>query len=216
MTKAKLLVVFSTIVGLLAFTATPASAWFSSNSNSTAGTITSESEIVLAGGGATLECTAATGEWKIQTKGPILEHEKEGKQEKTLQGPHQYIKLHLTGCKAKSSEIKEVTPKVGECELQLVQEKGALTAKGGVATECKIEITVLFLTCKITVPVANEQTGLNFGLKENELTNLENNLLIKADDEGITTEAKGTCPGVSNTKEASVKGTIKEQGVKAE
>jgi hypothetical protein len=216
MMKAKLVATFAAMIAVLGVSATSSSAWFSSNSNSTAGTITSESEIVLAGGGATLECAGATGEWKIQTKGPILEHEVGEKQVKTLQGPHQYIRLHLNECKAKTAEMKGLTPKVSECELQLVQEKGAFTATGGVATECKIEITVLFLTCKITVPVANEQTGLNFGLKENELTNLENNLLIKANDSGITTEAKGTCPGVSNTKEATVKGTIKEQGVKAE
>jgi hypothetical protein len=215
MIKAKLVAVFSAIIAVLAISATPAFAEFQSNSAETHGTGKS-GEIVLEGGGATLNCTSADGEWKIQTKGPILEHNKLGKQEPTTKGPH----LNLTiskwnGCKAKSKEIKEVTPTVGACTLQLEQPAGSFTAKGGVVSACKVEIKVLFFTCVITVPPANEQTGLNFGLVKNTLENSGSNLITVANDSGITTEAKGTCLGVVGTNTATEKGTITGIGLKA-
>jgi hypothetical protein len=215
MIKAKLLVVFSAIVGVLVLSATPAFAEFQSNSNSTAGTVKS-GPLVIEGGGATLTCTSVEGEWKIQTAGKFTEHEKEGKQVKSLKGPQQYIPLKkFVGCKAKTSSFKELTPKVSECTLHLEQAAGAFTAKGAIVNECKIETTVLFLTCTISTPPGKEETGINFGLEKNVLENSGSNLIVNAMDTGITSEPKGTCPGVSATKEAKQVATLTEQGVKA-
>jgi hypothetical protein len=214
MIKAKLVTVFSAIVAVLALSAAPAFAEFQSNSNSTAG-FAKTGPLVIEGGGATLECKSAEGEWKIQTAGNLKEHEVGTKQVKALKGPQQYITFtKFAECKAKSKEIKEAKPKVGVCTLHLTQEAGSLTALGAIVSECFIETTVLFLTCKISTPAANETTGVNFNLKKNALENSGSNLIVTAADEGITSEPKGFCPGVSATKEAKEKAVLTEQGVK--
>ena len=214
MIKAKLLAVFPAIVAVLAFSAAPAFAEFRSNSNSTAGSAKTV-PLVIEGGGATLECTSATGEWKIQSKGQLSEHEVGQKQIKQLKGPQQFIPLTTTGCKAKTAEMKELKPTVSACTLHLQQQPGSLTANGAIVSECSIETKVLFFTCKISTPAANEQTGVNFNLQKNALANSGNNLIVTAEDEGITSEPKGTCPGVKATKEAKEKAVLTEQGVNA-
>jgi hypothetical protein len=215
MIKAKLVAVFSAMIAVLALSAAPAFAEFQSNSNSTAGSAKTGA-LVIEGGGASLECSSVEGEWKIQTAGKILEHEKEGKQVKSLKGPQQYITFNkFNGCKAKTSEFKELKPKVGVCTLHLTQEAGSLTAKGAIVSECFIETTVLFLTCKISTPAAKESPEVNFNLEKNALENSGSNLIVVAADTGITSEPKGTCPGVTATKEAKEKATLTEQGVKA-
>jgi len=213
MIKAKLVAVFSAMVAVLALSAAPALAEFQSNSNSTAGQAKT-GLLVIQGGGATLTCQGSEGEWKIQTKGKFLEHEKGEKQVKSLKGPQQYITFNkFVGCKASTSEFKELTPKVGTCTLHLEQLQGA-TAKGAIVNECSIETTVLFLTCKISTPAGKEEPPVNFNLEKNTLENVQNNLLVTAEDTGITSEPKGTCPGVTATKEATEKATLFEQGVK--
>jgi hypothetical protein len=214
MIKAKLVAVFSAMVAVLALSAAPALAEFQSNSNSTAGQAKT-GRLVIEGGGATLECQGSEGEWKIQTAGKFLEHEKEGKQVKSLKGPQQYITFNkFIECKAKSSEFKELKPKVGTCTLHLEQALESSTATGAIVNECFIETTVLFLTCKISTPAGKESPSVNFNLKSNTLENVQNNLVVTAADEGITSEPKGTCPGVKATTEAKEKATLTEQGVK--
>jgi hypothetical protein len=216
MIKAKLLAVLPAIVAVLAFAAAPAFAEFQSNSNSTAGGAKS-GPLVIEGGGATLECTSAEGEWKIQTKGKIAEQEKEGKQVKALKGPQQYIPLNVfKGCTAKTKEMSGLKPVVRPCTLHLNQQLGSPHASGAIVNVCEIETKVLFFTCKISTPAANEQTGVNFGLEKNQLVNSGNNLVVEAEDTGITSEPKGTCPGVTTTKEAKEKAVLEEQGVKWE
>jgi len=216
MIKAKLLAVFSAIVAVLALSAAPAFAEFQSNSNSTAGGAKTGA-LVIEGGGATLECTSSEGEWKIQSQGKLFEHETQGqKQVKQLKGPQQYITFNkFNGCLAKTAEMKELKPRVGACTLHLEQGVGSSKALGAIVNVCEIETKVLFFTCKISTPAANEQTGVNLSLKENKLENSGNNLEVVATDEGITSEPKGTCPGVTTTKEAKEKATLTEQGAKA-
>jgi hypothetical protein len=214
MIKAKLVAVFSAIVAVLAFTAAPAFAEFQSNSSSTAGGATS-GPLVIEGGGATLECTSAEGEWKIQSKGQISEHEVGQKQVKQVKGPQQFIPLtKFTGCLAKTKEMSGLKPTVKPCTLHLNQQVESPHANGAIVNVCEIETKVLFLTCKLSTPAANEQTGVNFNLEKNQLENVGNNLVVTAEDSGITSEPKGTCPGVTATKEAKEKAVLTEQGVK--
>jgi len=214
MIKAKLLAVFSAIVAVLALSAAPAFAEFQSNSSATSGTAKT-GPLVIEGGGATLECTSAEGEWKIQTAGKLKEHEKEGKQVASTKGPQQFIPLtKFNGCLAKTSEMKGLKPTVKACTLHLTQELGSTHAKGAIVNVCEIETKVLFFTCKLSTPAANEETGVNFNLEKNQLENSGNNLLVTAEDTGITSEPKGTCPGVKATKEAKEKATLTEEGVK--
>jgi hypothetical protein len=214
MIKAKLLAVFPAIVAVLAFSAAPAFAEFQSNSTSTAGGAKTGA-LVIEGGGATLSCTSAEGEWKIQTAGLLKEHEVGTKQLKSTVGPQQFILLNkFSGCEAKTKEMSGLKPTVKACTLHLVQELGSTHAKGAIVNVCEIETKVLFLTCKISTPAANEETGVNFNLEKNQLENSGNNLLVTAEDTGITSEPKGTCPGVTTTKEAKEKAVLTEQGAK--
>jgi len=111
--------------------------------------------------------------------------------------------------------MKGLKPRVGTCVLHLEQVAGSFTAKGAIASVCEIETKVLFFTCKLSTPEANEGTGVNFNLEKNELSKGGSNLLVTAADSGITSEPKGTCPGVKATKEAKEKATLTEEGVKA-
>jgi ribulose 1,5-bisphosphate carboxylase large subunit-like protein len=56
---------------------------------------------------------------------------------------------------------------------------------------------------------------VNFNLEKNELINNGNNMEVIANDGGITSEPKGTCPGVTATKTAKEKATLTAQGVNA-
>lgn len=204
MIKVKLLAVFAAMVAVLAVSAAPAFAEFESNNGKATGAGKS-GPVVLEGGGATLECSSAEGTGTIlkqgveSTKGTVL-----ALNTKTW-----------SGCKAKSSSFKELTPKVKECTLKLTQAAGQSQAKGSVGTECTIATTVLFLTCTIHVSV--EKAGppaVNFGLEANHLENSGSNLIIKAEDTGITTTTSGTCPGVKGSNENKQKATVTGENVK--
>lgn len=213
MIKVKLVAVFSAVIAVLAVSATPAFAEFQSNSSATSG-VAKTGPLVIEGGGATLECASSEGEWKIQTAGKLAEHEKEGKQVAATKGPQQFIPLtKFTECKAKTKEMSGLKPTVKACTLHLTQELGSLHAKGAIVNVCEIETKVLFFTCKLSTPAANETTGVNFNLEKNQLANSGSNLLVTAEDTGITSEPKGTCPGVTATKEAKEKAVLTEIGV---
>ena len=203
MMKAKLLAVVVGMLATLAVTAVPAFAEFQSTKGNQTGNGQAK-RIVLEGGGATLECAKAEGTGTImrqgvqQTKGPVL-------QLKTTK---------WNECKASSKEFKEIKPKVKACVLNLTQEAGSPQAKGSVGAECTVETTVLFLTC--TIHVASEkscQPPVNFGLESNALENSGENLIIKAEDAGVTTTTSGTCPGVSGGKENKQKAIVSGEGV---
>jgi hypothetical protein len=204
MMKAKLLAVFAAMIAVLAVSAAPAFAEFESNNGKATGAGKS-GPVVLEGGGATLECSSAEGTGTIlkqgveSTKGTVLA-------------------LNTTtwnGCKAKSKEIKEVTPKVKACTLKLTQAAGNNQAKGSVGTECTVETTVLFFKC--VIHVAAEKSGqppVNFGLEANHLENVGNNLVITAEDSGITTTTSGTCPGITGSSNNKQKATVTGENVK--
>jgi hypothetical protein len=204
MIKVKLVAIFAAVVAVLAVSAAPAFAEFESTNGKASGAGKSGS-VVLEGGGATLECVSAEGTGTIlkqgaeSTKGTVLS-------------------LNTTTwkeCKAKSSEFKELKPKVKACTLHLTQAAQQKQAKGSVATECTIETTVLFLTCTIHVLPEKEVGNVNFGLEKNELENGQNgNLIIKAEDTGVTTTTKGTCPGVTGSSTGKQKATVTGEGVK--
>ncbi len=204
MIRAKGLAIIAGMLATLAVTAVPASAEFQSTSGKETGTGTAKG-IVLEGGGATLECVKAEGTGtilsglggKAQLKGPVLSLETKKWNE----------------CKAKSKEIKEAKPKVKACTLNLTQAAGESKAKGSVGTECTIETTVLFFTCTIHVPVEKASEKINFGLESNPLENSGNNILIKAEDSGVTTTTSGTCLGIKGSKEGKQKATIEGEGV---
>jgi hypothetical protein len=203
MIKVKLVAVFAAIVGVLAFSAAPAFAEFESNTGKATGAGKSGA-VVLEGGGATLECTSAEGTGTIfkqgveSTKGTVL-----ALNTKTW-----------SGCKASSKSFKGLTPKVKACTLNLTQAAGVSQAKGSVATECTVETTVLFVTCVIHVSVEKSSPVVNFGLEKNNLENSGTNLIIKAEDSGVTTTTSGTCPGITGTKEGKQKAIVTGEGVK--
>lgn len=201
MFRAKLLTVIVGMLATLAVTAVPAFAEFKSTSGKPTGNGKS-GPLVLEGGGATLECTSASGTGTIlsgaggkeQLKGPVL----------------QLKTTTWNGCKAKTKGIKEATPKVKACVLNLTQAAGGTKAKGSVVTECTVSTTVLFITCTIHVPPGNGTE--NSELLTNTLENSGNNLIITAEDSGITQTISGTCPGVTATHEAKQKATVTGEG----
>ena len=120
------------------------------------------------------------------------------------------------GCKAKTGSQKELKPTVSACTLKLKQAAGESTAKGSVLTACTVKTSVLFFTCTITVVAEKEPEKVNFGLVENLLENSGSNLIIKAEDSGITTTVSGSgCSigGVSASKENKQKAEVKGEGV---
>ncbi len=214
MIKAKLVVVFSAIVAVLAFWATPAFAEF--ESTTTHGAFKTGAAL-LTGGGGTLSCTSTSGEWKIRTAGKIEEQEKEGKQVPATKGPHLNLTISTwNGCNVTTKSGIKATPTVGPCTLQLEQGPGVLNAKGGVVASCKVETKVFFITCVLTTPPAKESEKVNFGLEKNALENSGANLLTTAEDTGITTTVTSGCKtgGVEGTKEATEKAVVTAEGVK--
>ncbi len=198
MIKVKVLAVFAAMIGVLAVSAAPAFAEFKSNSSATTGAGKSGA-IVLEGGGATLECTSAEGEWAIlATPGGAP----------ATQGANMQIKTSKwNGCTAKSSIIKGVAAVVKPCVLELKQAAGETKAKGSTVTECTVEVKVLG-TCTIKVPAG--QTGL----EKNLLENVGENLLTHAEDSGITTKPSSACLGIKATTEGKQKGIVTGVGLK--
>jgi hypothetical protein len=188
MIRVKLLAVLAGMIATLAVSASPAFAEFESKNGTSHGAGKSGT-VVLEGGGATLTCSSAEGEWKIANG--------------TTKGTTLAIAISKwNSCKAKTKEIKEASATVEPCTLSLEQAAGSKKAKGSTTTECKVKVTILFFTCKITV--AAGQTGL----ETNTLENSGSNLITTAADTGIKTHAEGTCLGATSTNEAKEKAVI--------
>jgi hypothetical protein len=205
MIRVRMVAIFAAMIAVLAVSAAPAFARFVST-NGKATSPGKSTTIVLSGGGATLECATAEG------TGTILSEGKEA-----LSGELLLIDIiKWNSCKASSGSFKELKPKIKICSLRLHQPLGSSTATGSVATECTIETTVLFLTCTIHVTPEKESEKVNFGLEKNTLENSGSNLIINADDSGITTTTSGTCPGVKGGKENTQKATVTGEGAKWE
>jgi hypothetical protein len=197
MMRAKLLAVLAGMIATLAVSAVPASAEFASNSTATKGAGKS-GPVVLEGGGATLECTSGEGTWTILSGGKAA-----------TKGTD--LQLDITtwaGCKAKTSLVKGVTAEVKACTLELEQAAGVTKAKGSTVTECTVVVKVLG-TCTIAVPAGQK------GLEKNLLENSGENLIVNAEDAGITSEPKGGgCIGISKTTNAKEKAKVTGTGLK--
>lgn len=168
MFKVKLLAGLAVGIAVMAMSAAPAGAWYRSlNQNKTQGPVTF-GKTFFASGAAKVSCESAKGEWHIQTKGQWWEHEQNGKQLKTTNGPHLYIKIYQWNtCKAEVLAMK-VPAKVTECIFQLVQEQkgNPATSTVDIASECVITIPVSEkIVCLIKVTPGNH-SGENEGLKE--------------------------------------------------
>jgi hypothetical protein len=159
---------------------------------------TKSGALVLEGGGGTLECTSVEG---VSNVSPGSGEVTEGS---TLASNVQ----KWNGCTVKSSLIKGVTANVKECLLQFEGiNKTSKTAKAILLNECTVEAKILGI-CIISLP------GGQKGLEKNLLENSGENLLIKAEDTGITSKPNANCPGVKETKEAKLKATLTALGLK--
>jgi hypothetical protein len=237
MSRLKTLSVLAGIIASLAISVTPAYAVFKSKNGSTQGT----GHAILSGSfkyasQGTVECEPKTIEakWQIQTAGQIKEHQINGKQEPTTEGPHLNIQIKNWGtCKAIISG-STLPANVKPCELQLVQTaKGVLTATGGVVTPCIVKAgEPTKPTCEIQIPAgietaAESGVGINVGLKENTLKNTAAGLLGKTNitgggqgqlaGEGIYAESlagHSLCPLKPVTEEATLSGLeVEAEGV---
>lgn len=206
MIRAKMLAIFAGMIAVVAVSATPAFAEFTSTNGKATGPGKS-GPVVLEGGGASLECTSAEGKGTIENA--------EGKE--ATKGPSLLLNTEKwNGCKAKTGSQKELKPTVSACTLKLKQAAGESTAKGSVVSACTIKTSVLFFSCTITVVQEKEAEKVNFGLEKNTLVNSGGNLIIKAEDSGITTTASGSgcgIGGVSGSKENKQKAEVTGEGV---
>jgi|GEM_PF-4963845 len=195
MIRTKMLAVLVGMIATLAVSAVPAFAEFQSNSAATKGTVKTGA-IVLAGGGATLECSSGSGTWTILSGGVA-----------STKGKNEQLEISAAGCKAKSSFIKEAPGTASVCVLELTQELGKETAVGSIVKECKVEVKVLG-TCVITTE------GGQTGLVENKLANVGSNDVITANDGGIKSKPNSNCLGVKATEAATEKAVATAEGQK--
>jgi hypothetical protein len=205
MIRAKMLAVFAGMIATLAISAVPASAEFTSTNGKATGAGKS-GPVVLEGGGATLECASAEGKGTIENA--------EGKE--ATKGPSLLLNTEKWNeCKAKTSSQSGLKPTVSACTLKLKQAAGESTAKGSVVSACTVKTTVLFINCTITVVAEKESEKVNFGLVKNALTNSGGNLIINAEDSGITTSVSSGCGfgGVKASNENKQKAEVKGEGV---
>ncbi len=165
MIKIKLLVGVAALLAVTALSAAPAGAWFKSLNGTSQGKVQS-SKTELNAGGAKVSCESAEGEWHLQSAGVWWEHEKEGKQVKTLEGPHLYIKItKWNKCKA-TVALESVAATVEPCEFQLKQpEKGVNKGTATLVSACVIKAALKPTACVITV-AAGDHSGTNELLKE--------------------------------------------------
>jgi hypothetical protein len=204
MFRLKTLSILVGIIAALAISATPASAWWKSTLGQTQGPIHFTEPGKFVDKGATVECplNELKGQWYLQTKGQIKEHQKNGKQEPTTEGPHLNIQIKwgnkAFNCKTKAAGIEGVSTNVSACELQLVQQKGVFTATGGVVTPCLITVGEgASPLCALQVPAGMEaqpgsNEGINVGLTK---TILENKLENQFDKVATKEGGKGSAPG---------------------
>jgi len=186
MFRLKTLSILAGMIAVLAASATPASAWWESNTGQTQGTVRPirAGEFIIGKGEGEAKVTCLPEEvkaiWYLQTAGQIKEHQKNGKQELTTKGPHLHIQVKEWGKGCVTKIGKEVLAStVSPCEFQIVQAKESFIATGGVVTGCLLKIGSL---CEVQVPPGMEKApesneGINVGLKEITLENIGKNQL---------------------------------------
>jgi|GEM_PF-4238846 len=214
MTKIKLLTVLITALVLLAMPATPAGAWFRTrNEAKTTGPV-KLGKTTIETPTMTVECSSAGGEWSIQTKGQFKDHEKSGKQERTIFGPNLYVKLQKwNNCKGTLSGFTEPAV-VFNCSFQFQQEqknKGTGEALVSVITPCQFGIHFA-LKCPNTLFLGEEQSNINAFLKGVKAENSAKEVVATANVGGLDAEG---CTGmnVENIKFRSEAGGLIEEGL---
>ena len=197
MFRPKTLSILAGITAVLAFSAIPASAEFKSTMKppQSQGNITVINSGVFEDEKVPIKCVEKEikGQYHIQTKGQIKEHEVGNKQKQATEGPHLIIQIKSWGkCKAVVTGLG-VPAEVKACDFQLVQrtsvgQKAAeplvATASGGVLTTCllKIGIKTAEPICELQIPPGMETAkesdqGINVGLEETKLENSGANIL---------------------------------------
>jgi hypothetical protein len=204
MPRLKTLSLLAGFIAVLAVSATPASAWWKSTLGQTQGPVHFVAPGKFVDKGATFECplNELKAQWYLQTKGQIKEHQKNGKQEPTTEGPHLNIQIKWGNkafdCKTKAAGVENVAMNITACELQLVQQKGSLTATAGVVTPCLITVGEgASPLCALQIPAGMEtQSGSNEGINVGLTTTvLENRLENQFDKGTINAGGKGSAPG---------------------
>ncbi len=215
MAKIKLLTVLITALALLAMPVAPAGAWFKSrNEAKTTGSV-KLGKTIIETPTMTVECNSAGGEWSIQTKGQFKDHEKSGKQERTVFGPDLYVKLQKWNtCKGTLSGFTEPAV-VSNCTFQFQQEqeesKGTGNALVSVITPCQFGIHFA-LKCPNFLFPGEEQSNINAFLKQVSGENSAKEVLATANVGGLDAEG---CTGmnVENIKLRSEAGGLIEEGL---
>jgi hypothetical protein len=188
MSKAKVCFGFAVIMGLLALSVVPASAWFGSTIMKDTTGKYFQGETTFVDEAATFTCVKVTGEWSVlaQAKGGL-----------TKEGP--VLDLVIPSSEAKPAGWKECNteagPVVSECELQLSQpSKGATSATVTVLKACEFKVPGQCIR-KITAMKANtELSGVSL---ENSGSSLRANINVPFTFEHETLGGIG-CIGVKN------------------
>jgi len=191
MHRLKILSVLAGTIAMLALSATSASATWTSNSTQTTGTISVQKAGAFTISGNTLKCVASEikAQWQIQGAGQIKEQQKI-----TTSGPHLQVQVKNWGANCLINEIAPTT--ISECDFQLVQQAGSLTATAGISKQpCTIKIPAA--SCTIQIPTGIEAPqgsgkGINIGLKGVTLTNSGTNQIDNAE---ITSGGQGQLAG---------------------
>jgi hypothetical protein len=188
MTKIKALLGFTVLVALLAISAAPAFAQYSSTSTATSGK-GSAGKTTFTTGTLAVTCVKSEGEWKLAKN--------------TENTAMNIFAAKWNECKASLGN----SAKVKECEFQVKQPtKGVTTGLlGSVITGC----TITALLCVITVEKAGNET-LGSVSQENSGSNLKAKVAVT----GITGTYKG-CLLSEKLKEGKEVGEVLGEGVKS-
>ena|ERR1700704_6021701 len=191
MNRLKLVYGFVVALSAIACSAVPAFAEFQSNSSALTGTAKAGS-VLLEGGGATLECTGASGKWDL------------------LETPEPAEKLTITtwtGCRAKSSLVKNVAASVSTCEFVLSSPKRFAIDLSVINKPCVITVKVIG-TCEIKIGTSNKELIGGIGGAEGP------NIRFFDEYAGITDMVSSACLGIKATQDLKENTEILLEGEK--
>jgi hypothetical protein len=191
MSRFKALSVLAATIAMLAFSATSASAMWTSNTGQTTGNITVNKSGEFKYPSIIFKCVASEikAQWQIQGAGQI-----KAQQKITTSGPHLQVQVKSWG---KGCLFDEAAPiEISECDFQLVQQAGVFTATTGVSKRACV-LAIPAASCTIQIPPGMEAPsgsgkGINVGLKSVALTNSGTNQIDKAT---ISGGGQGQLPG---------------------
>jgi hypothetical protein len=186
----RLLVTIAGFITILAIIATPASANFEANGNTSQGPYTISGQIIFTNAVSFVCATLERGQWHIQKT--------DTKQEPTKQGGRQEITGQLTKCTVEIG-VKSNFKVNAACALGIKQ-TGPSSFIGLVTTSCSIKRG----SCIITIPAGPP----NSELKAVEVVNITTGNEETSNVVGITNTVNKACEelGFSSNKEGSLKG----------